>query len=293
MKTATLALLLFAFLTGSLPAQRAQTAAIRNLGGQPTLFVNQQAELPFLYATTHAVGGRWTWEELPAHNLQQMSKAGVRLFQVDLWLADIWKENEKQLDMRLARRQIRGVLDACPAGAVVVRLHVNAPMWWNRAHPEECVQYADGSVLDLPEGLPFNNEDSDVLRARRASLASELWRREAGEKVREFCHRLARHREGKAVVGLHIAGGVYGEWHPWGFIKSEPDVSAPMQQAFRKWLKNKYQSDENLQAAWGDKRITLANATVPDSSERRCCADGFFRNPVLEQMVIDFYHTLF
>ncbi|MEO6759530.1 MAG: hypothetical protein ABIO24_08760, partial [Saprospiraceae bacterium] len=228
-------------------AQRAQTAEIRPFNGLPILYVNQQPELPFLYALTHVTGGRWSWEELPAHNLRQTVTAGVRLFQVDLWMEDIWLENTPKLNMALARRQIRGVVDACPNGAVVLRLHVNAPFWWNRTHPEECVQYADGPNQDLPVGLPFNYEDGDVVRANRASLASERWRQEAGTKLREFCRRLSRTPEGKAVIGLHISGGVYGEWHPWGFIKQEPDVSAPMQVAFRKWLKIKYHSDENLQ----------------------------------------------
>ena len=290
MKTLALALLL-AVLPHLLNAQRAQTAEIRLLNGQPTLYVNQQPELPFLYALTHVTGGRWSWEELPAHNLRRMSAAGVRLFQVDLWLEDIWQVQLGKLDMDLVRRQIRGVLAACPTGAVVVRLHVNAPFWWNRAHPEECVQYADGPVQDLPAGLPFNYEDGDVLRANRASLASGRWRREAGAQLHEFCRRLARTREGRAVIGIHISGGVYGEWHPWGFIKQEPDVSAPMQQAFQKWLKVKYLTDANLQAAWADSRFTLTTATVPDSTERRCCADGFFRDPAREQRVIDFYHA--
>ena len=289
MKLTDLALLL-AFLPGTLCAQRAQTAEIRTINGQPTLYVNQRPELPFLYALTHVTGGRWSWEELPAHNLRRMSEAGIRLFQVDLWLEDIWKPNEKQLDMDLVRRQIRGVLLAAPDGAVVVRLHVNAPFWWNRAHPEEGVQYANDAVQDQPSGLPFNYEDGDVLRARRASLASLLWRKEAGEKLREFCRRLAHTREGKSVIGIHISGGVYGEWHPWGFIKQEPDVGTPMQQAFRNWLKTKYISDLRLQAAWSDSRFTLESATVPDSNERRCCADGFFRDPAREQRVIDFYH---
>ncbi|MDO8368145.1 MAG: beta-galactosidase [Saprospiraceae bacterium] len=284
----TLALLLV-LLPSLLLAQRPQSAEIRLLNGQPTLYVNQQPELPFMYALTHVTGGRWSWEELPAHNLRRMGEAGIRLFQVDLWLEDIWKEKEKQLDMALAKRQIRGVLDACPGGAVVVRLHLNAPIWWNRTHPEECVQYANGPVEDLPVGLPFNHEDGDILRGSRASLASQLWRVEAGKKLQEFCRSLARAREGKAVIGIHIAGGVYGEWHPWGFIKQEPDMSEPMQVAFRKWLKNKYGSDENLQTAWGSNQYKVANATVPDSNERRCCADGFFLDPASEQRVMDFY----
>lgn len=265
-----------------------QTAAIKTISGKPVLFLNNQPELPFLYALTHVTGGRWSWEELPAHNLKIMGEAGVRLFQVDLWLQDIWQEGHSELDMALARKQLRGVLDACPGAAIILRIHVNAPPWWLRLHPSEAVEYADGPADDLPSGLPFNNEDGDILRARRTSLASLRWRQEAGAKLREFCRALARTREGAAVVGMHLAGGVYGEWHPWGFIWNEPDVSAPMTAVFRKWLKDKYSTDQNLQASWHNGSVTLENASAPDTLERKCCASGFFRDPEKEQRVMDY-----
>lgn len=272
-------------------AQKIQTAEVRPLNSRPVLLVNGRPELPFFYALTHAVGGRWSWEELPAHNLRQMASAGIRLYQVDLWLADLWHENERRLDLTLARRQIRGVLDACPGAAVVVRLHVNAPGWWNRRYPEECVQFADGPTEERPEGLPFNHEDGDTERGVRASLASERWRAEAGARAAEFCRRLAGTREGRAVIGVHVAGGVYGEWHPWGFVKYEPDVSAPMQRAFRQWLRDKYSSDDNLQRAWNDPSATLGTATVPDNAARQCCSDTntIFRDPARERRLLDFY----
>lgn len=125
--------------------------------------INNQ-RLPFLYALTHVTGGRWSWEELPAHNLRLMSEVGVRLFQVDLWMEDIWKANAKQLDMALAQRQIRGVLDACPQASVVVRLHVNAPFWWNQTHPAECVRSARWASAGFATGLPFNYEDGDLVQ---------------------------------------------------------------------------------------------------------------------------------
>ncbi|MBL7827235.1 MAG: beta-galactosidase [Saprospiraceae bacterium] len=270
-------------------AQKPQTASVGLQNGHPTLLLNGKPELPFMYALTHVTGGRWSWEELPAHNLRQMASVGVRLYQVDLWLEDIWKSPGAALDIQLVQRQVGGVLAACPGAAVVVRLHVNAPVWWRKGHPEESVLYADGPAADLPVGLPFNHEDGDIFRCDRTSLASERWRKEAGEKVREFCRRLSKTREGKSVIGLHLAGGVYGEWHPWGFIWNEPDISEPMTRAFRLWLKNKYRTDENLQKAWGSTRHNLATATVPDTLERRCCASGFFRDPAKEQRVIDFY----
>ena len=270
-------------------AQKAKTAEIRMLDGAPALLVDGQPELPFLYALTHVGGGRWSWEELPAHNLRNNCADGIHLFQVDLWFEDIWLPGRKKLDIDLARRQVRGVLDACPGAGVVVRLHVNAPMWWNRAHPEECVQFANGPVEDYPTDLPFNHEDGDIYRSVRASLASVRWRDEAGTRVAEFCRRLSRTPEGRSVIGIHVAGGVYGEWHPFGFFRHEPDVSPPMQQAFRRWLSAKYHTDENLRTAWRDPAASLAAAAVPDTTVRRCCAEGVFRDPAREQYVLDYY----
>lgn len=270
-------------------AQKTKTAAIRVIDGAPALLVNGQPELPFMYALTHVSGGRWSWEELPAHNLRNACSDGIRLYQVDLWLEDIWPAGSRRLDMTLVRRQLRGVLDACPDAGIVVRLHVNAPMWWNQAHPDECVQFADGPVEAYPTGLPFNHEDGDPFRSVRASLASAQWRKDAGDRVREFCRRLARTREGRAVLGMHLSCGVYGEWHPWGFVKHEPDISSPMQQAFRHWLTARYGSDARLQLAWNDPNVSLTTAMAPDTTLRRCCTDGFFRNPEREQHVLDFY----
>ena len=87
-----------------------QTAEVKLHLGKPILFVNNQPQLPLFYALTHAYGGRWSWEEVPARNLHNFAQAGVRLFQVDLYLEDIWQSGRDTLDMDKARRQVRGVL---------------------------------------------------------------------------------------------------------------------------------------------------------------------------------------
>lgn len=279
---------LFLFMPLGLLAQ--QTAEVKPHQGKPTLFVNGQPQVPLFYALTHAYGGRWSWEEVPARNLHNFGQAGVRLFQVDLYLEDIWLAGRDTLDMSKARRQVRGVLDQCPQASVVVRLHVNAPFWWNEAHPGECTEYADGPIqTELRAGPPYHNEQFDIDRPLRASLASELWKKQAGDKVVEFCRKLASTPEGQAVIGLHIAGGIYGEWHYWGFIDHEPDTGPAMTRYFRQWLRNKYKTDKALQAAWKSTRYTLQNATVPDKAERLVTHDGAFKDPAQDRRVIDYF----
>jgi len=270
-------------------AQKAQTAEVKNFNGKPTLFVNGKPESPNFYALTHAYGARWSWEEVPQRNLKNFADAGFRLFQLDLYFEDIWYKGSNELDIAKAQHQVRGLLDVCPDASVVIRVHVNAPFWWNEQNPDECVQFANGPVDQRSYGPPFNNEDGDVDRPLRASLSSMKWRKESGEKLQEFCQRMAETPEGKSVIGIHVSGGVYGEWHNWGFIGNDPDTGLSMTSYFRNWLKKKYINTKTLQKAWNSDRFTIENASVPDTAERNHTDDGIFRNPQKERRVIDYY----
>lgn len=270
---------------------RPKIAEVKSFNGRPTIFVDGQPEAPAFYALTHAYGGRWSWEEVASRNLQNFCNIGTRLFQVDLYFEDIWKKNSDSLNIALAQKQVRGVLDVCPQASVVIRVHVNAPFWWNEANPDECTQYADGPLVDRPYGAPFNNEDGDTERALRASLASAKWRAEAGERLKEFCQRMAATTEGQSVIGLHICGGIYGEWHYWGFIPHDPDTGPAMTRYFREWLTKKYNTDKALQCAWNNKTFTLATASVPGTDERNHTTAGIFHDPQKEQRVIDYFEA--
>lgn len=271
-------------------AQKVKSGQIKPYNGRPTIFVNGQPQTPAFYALTHAYGGRWSWEEVASRNLNNFCQIGIRLFQVDLWLEDIWYKNSPTLDIKKAQKQIKGVLDQCPDANVVIRIHVNAPFWWNEVNPNECTQFADGPVdTILKAGAPYHNEEHDIHRALRASLASEKWKKEAGQKLIEFCQKLAKTPEGNAVIGMHIAGGIYGEWHYWGFIEHDPDTGLAMTSYFRKWLKNKYKTPAQLQEAWHNTTFTFDNATVPSVAERLQTQDGFFKDPQVEQRVIDYF----
>ncbi|MBO0933867.1 hypothetical protein [Fibrella aquatilis] len=50
---------------------------------------------------------------MASRNLSNFTRAGVRLFQVDVYLEDIWLKDRDLLDMAKVRRQVRGVLDQC------------------------------------------------------------------------------------------------------------------------------------------------------------------------------------
>lgn len=256
--------------------------------GRPTLFINDQPCYPMIYALTDVPGGRWSWEEVPQRNIKLFSDAGVHLFQVDLFLEHLWFEDGR-FDISLAQKQIRGVLEVCPEAAVIIRFHVNSPKWWIKRYPQENTVYADAAAQpDTPWGLLRIIED-DAATPMRTSLASKKWLAESGEMLKRFCRELAATPEGGALFALQLAGGIYGEWHYWGLLHNEPDMSEPMQEYFRLWLEKKYGSDRKLQQAWQDPTARLSIVQVPDLQERLNTQHGIFRDPQTEARIIEYY----
>lgn len=256
---------------------------------RPAIFINDKPVAPQFYSLTHAYGARWSWEENPSRNLKNFCQLGFKLYQVDLYFEDIWYKGRAKLDIDKAQRQVKGVLDVCADAAVIIRIHVNAPYWWNKENLDECTKYADGTVDERTYGPPNDNENGDVDRPLRASLASQKWKKEAAEKLAEFCKSLAATREGNSVIGLHISCGVYGEWHYWGFPSHDPDTGAAMTSYFKNWLRTKYKTNTALQKAWNTNSYTFETATVPGKAERDTTHDGIFKDPQKERRVMDYY----
>ncbi|MBC7850533.1 MAG: hypothetical protein H7Y31_12405 [Chitinophagaceae bacterium] len=285
-------IIVFAFFSlHTLNAQiNAKTGKIEMFNGRPTIFVNNQPMAPIFYSLTHAYTGRWSWEENPQRQLKNFCETGIRLFQLDLYFEDIWFKNKKELDLTKARKQVQGLLEVCPDANIVIRVHVNAPFWWNDEHPEELTNYVDGPLDTRNYGPPFDTESGDIERPRRASLASMNYRAIASQKLIEFCKRMSATPEGASIIGLHISSGVFGEWHYWGYPFHEGDNGKPMTAYFRNWLKKKYGSDDSLQRAWKTEKYSLSTATVPDTTERMYTTNGIFRDPSKERRVIDYFN---
>ncbi len=264
----------------------AKSGQIKNHLGKPTLFINDKPVYPIIYAVTDMPGGRWSWEEVPQWNLRQFHLAGFNLYQVDIWLENLWSP-DGTLDVSLAQRQVRGVLSIDPNASITIRLHVNAPRWWQNQHPEECTQFADTVAVPQNAWGMYRGVQGDLNAYLRHSFASSKYLKECGEKLKEFCQKFAATDEGNSLVGLHIADGVFHEWHYWAFFEHYPDTGPAMTKYFGEWLQKKYGTDKALQTAWKDERVTLTTATVP-KEERLKTSAGVFRNPVTERRIIDY-----
>lgn len=265
----------------------AASAEVKMHQARPALFVNGRAVYPIFYHLTDSPGGRWSWEELPRQSLENFARAGFDLFYVDLWLAQMWRA-EGPLDISLARRQIRGVLDVRSSATVFLRVHVNAPDWWNKKHRDELTRYANGPLVENQFVGLHRLLAGDLEREPRASLASARWLSDASARLAEFCEKLSRTPEGNAVAGMHLACGVFHEWHYWGFIDNDPDTGPAMTRHFRSWLGAHYDDDEDLRDGWKDALVTIPTAEVP-GVERNETHDGIFRDPARGARVRDYF----
>jgi hypothetical protein len=257
-----------------LMAQAASPAVLelKQVQGKPTLHLRGQPVQASFYALTDCPGGRWTYDEGPARSIRFFAEMGFKLYQLDLFLEDCWTAPEK-FSIEPARRQLRGLLDLCPDGAVVLRWHLNAPQWWKEKHPEELVRYFNGDYETPDITVPIRYIHNDLRRVPQNSLASELWLRHSVEKTTALLRGLASVPEGRALAGIQPACGVYGEWHYWAFQQNEPDSSPAMQKHFDQWRSSK-----------GKPKIP-----VPGMAERAALDDGIFRDPQKREGVIDYY----
>lgn len=235
------------------------------LGGDPCLMLNGRRTAPFFFASH---GG------LLLDQHREMAEAGIHLY-ADWFGTSIWSDlghvAPDTYDYSEYDRYFASVLEVDPEAYFLPHIGLSAPVWWQQAHPDEMAQYADGR-----RGPP--------------SFGSEPWKRDTGEDLRKLIAYLRKAPYASRLIGIAFYGGYTAEWQMWGtWAEQKDDYSAPALKAFRAFLKRRYGTDERLQAAWGDPRVTLATAAMPTMAQRRPGGAQMLRDPQTERQCIDFY----
>ena len=144
---------------------------------------------------------------------------------------------------------------------VMVNIGMFAPQWWLEQNPDHRAQAHNGSSYIALDDV---------------SLASEKFRQEAGEVLRQLIAHMKEQNYYNRVFGIKISGGQSYEWMHLGTGADQgPDYSAVSQEGFRTYLKNKYGTDAALQTAWGNSAVTLATAAAP-GWEEKCAYSNVF-----------------
>ena len=120
-----------------------------------------------------------------------------------------------------------------------------------------------------------------------------MWRQEVGEDLRRLIEYLRRAPYADRIIGYAFFNGYTAEWQMWGtWQDSRDDYSQPALRAFRKFLRTRYQSDEQLRAAWNEPQVTLDTASMPDAAKRRPSGTQVLRDPASERQAVDFYEFI-
>jgi len=132
---------------------------------------------------------------------------------------------EGKYDFTEADRLMISLLNSNPKALAVPRVMVSAPIGGSTSTPTRpCVSPTAPGASQRMGGT------------KHESFASDLWKMEGGEALRQFVRHVRNSTYSDSVIGIHVANGIYGEWHLWS-ATDIPDISEPMRQTLIHQLK--------------------------------------------------------
>lgn len=245
------------------------------LNGMPALYVN----------------GRLTSQVLAApyppglSDFTDFLQAGISVF--DIYLRFDWSGPE-QYDFKRVDEKLDSYLRLEPKALFLPRVLLTPGPWWCKEFPTEITMRDDGSPAGM-FGAPCH-----------PSLASEKYRELSHKAMIVFLNHVEA-KYGDHIVGYQAGNGFGGEWLTfnsfWEVRPGAPpptkfgveDYSPPAQAAFRRWLKEKYGTVEELRRTWRDPKVTFETATPPNEVERYSSTHGIFFDPGVSQRVPDYF----
>lgn len=233
------------FTTGSFPLVRPVM-----LNGTQQISVNQQVLPTIAYMSNFG----------KPHLYRQVAQAGIHLYSFPLILGDrgtntfsglgpfrpsVWSAAET-LDLTVPLHEGRTILEADPQAWLLIRINLDVPTWWEKAHPEGCCQLSDGTTL-------------------RQSFYSTLWLDATERVLRQLLADLAMSDLAPRVVGIHLAAGRTSEWF-YHFLPERgfEDENPERVTGFRAWLREKYPTEKLLQHAWCDPAVHFETVLPAD-----------------------------
>lgn len=243
---------------------------IKMHNGVPSLFINDELQPPFAYMS-------YFGEE---KYYREFAEAGLHIYNIPAYLGDrginstsgigpfrrhIWK-GKNDFDFTSIQFEFNEILRADPDAKVIIRLHLDPPLWWEEENPDEVCLFPDGSSV-------------------RTSFASMKWRDEAGDVLRTLVRWLLSSQYASNLLGIHVAGGYTEEWY-YHFKDLFYDESPARKTAFGNWLKTKY--DDNvgfLQEAWREDSVSFDHVVPADISGLQ--REKGWRSPLYDQKYFD------
>lgn len=241
------------------------TTEVANYNGAPTLMIDgvPEAFMSFLLPISEE-------RHVDTAPSDMSSKGDMNLYlSFDIDTASLWKK-DGSIDYDKFDSIIIRDMSFNPDGYFMLSIGVNPPDWWKELHPEEMCIDDEGNVTGV-------------------SLTSQVFKEEAGEVVRNLIAHAMEQSYWNKMFGIRLTGMKTAEWLQYGAgLEGSIDYSPSALKGFRDWLKEKYKTDQALQVAWNNRKVTLATATVPTFKERVESEYVSVLNPKTQKCIIDF-----
>ena len=251
-------------------------------GNTPAISINKVLYPPFFIGGIDALR-RNTYDNV-MHKLMDAGMGFVILYVTP----ERFCRPDDTYDLTGIDTEIRRILAKNPLAYFIIEFRRDVPSRWQclQGGDDEAVGYAHPTISDHPANS----------HVRVLSYASRKYRDEIAKHVRSIAEQCLMQPWGRRVAGFLWADGFSADGMPWG-CNCMPDNGLRMTKAFRKFLADKYHTDQALQESWEDTGVTLKTATVPDRTQRE--GSGLYlRNAGLasDRRVIDYYecyHSVF
>ncbi len=229
----------------------------------------------------HPIAYRAAFADIPegdnvfSRQIRMAHQAGVDF--VTTILEVPWPQPPLAQDFSALDSAMDQILYANPQAYVIPRLMLYPPEWWKNQNPDELMQW---------------DPNSGISHGRHESVSSQKWLQEALAML-EGTIRHLEEKYGERIAGYHPCAQETQEWFYRDSWKEDFHGYSPAEiQGFRRWLAQKYPSDQALQEAWGEEAVTRETALPPTPAERKAAQP---RTAVLDPLaypkVVD--HNLF
>jgi hypothetical protein len=191
----------------------------------------------------------------------------------------VWTGNETydftELDARMELLSAEN-----PEALLLPMIFFGTPPWWADEHPDHVMLYETPAGTRLPVR---------ILGRKVASWASPLWREGSLRALDRYLDHVESRPYGRRVAGYYLTAGSGGEeWFQyWGPEGEFTDYSRINEEAFRGFLRTRYEDDRTLRSAWGRDDVDLATVGIPLPHRRREERGSSFHHPVEDRDILD------
>ena len=145
-------------------------ASVRSYHGGPMLFLNDQPVWPMVMMSPWGKGEQTSQGQA---RIRGTAATGIHLYitQQNLDMeqyTNLWNGPDSY-DYSDLDRNLQAILRNDPQAHIIVKMYVQAPLWWMRLHPEEQMVYADGYQPE-PDVVFCGSEQGNY-----ASFTSNAW----------------------------------------------------------------------------------------------------------------------